>query len=302
MLGSRVAIRFAALLAVALVGASGTGARPVGFVCPRVDAACASACDAAPPATLYTVGADELPSPGPTIDVRLRARLVVTTAWPDGPLAFDRAAARAYLARIVQTTDDALAPCGVGLDLDRAEVLAVPARLLTIDGNAPDAWGGLAPPGVDADAFNYARGDRLPALVRELFDRARDGASRSAIAIVVVDDVYYHAAGKRTRAGGLSFPPLVYHHPDDFPLRNGVLVGTGYLRCGELPIALHPRVVAHELGHMLLDTAHHDADDANVMSPMLGPGLRPEQCARIRAAATTTYGPEPVVDPRAPRG
>lgn len=222
--------------------------------------------------------------------------MIATTRGRDIP----RDEALAWFGRIVSETDLVFAACGLALEVDWAKVIAVPESRLLVEGNLPGAWGGEAPAGEDPDAFNYALGERLPDPIRELFAFARLGAADRTIAVVVVDEIRYWVAGELARAGGLSYPPVVYHHRDDFPARNGVFVATGYSQCGGLPIFPHPRVVAHELGHMLLDTGQHRAEDDALMSPMLGSSLTESECRTMRTELERLYGESPLVDPGPP--
>jgi hypothetical protein len=184
--------------------------------------------------------------------------------------------------------------------VDLAEVVAVPAARLSIVGNHVESWGGAAPEGEDPDAFNYALGERIPAPAAELFSFARRGAPDAAIAVVFVDEIHYWTNRALARAGGLSYPPVVYHQAEDFPARNTVLIASGYGQCGGLPILPHPRVVAHELGHMLLDTGQHATDPEDLMSPMLGAAIAPQACERMRENLVRLYGDPAVIDPGAP--
>lgn len=190
-----------------------------------------------------------------------------------------------------------LAACDLGLRVRAAEVTSAPAELLDVEGNAVGAWGGLAPADEeDADAFNHALNERLAPEPRRLFEHARTALPAGAIAIVVVDSITYWAGGEERGAGGLSFPPVVYHHEDDHPTRNGVLIAASYGAPGELPGRINGITVAHELGHMLLDTAQHTGPEDGLMQA--GTALTEKQCAAMREAAAGIYGDAPVADPR----
>lgn len=273
---------------------------PGGIECTSTGTRCASSCDDRAFDSLMRLDGDELAPPrGPEL-LPIQVRLVVSTSWPDRRFAFDRDEAVAWFARVARETDEVLAPCGLALSIDLAEVIAVPAARLSLVGNAAGSWGGAAPEGEDPDAFNYALGERIPAPVAELFSFARRGAADGAIAVLFVDEIHYWTDQALARAGGLSYPPVVYHQPEDFPARNTVLVASGYGQCGGLPILPHPRVVAHELGHMLLDTGQHTADSEDLMSPMLGPVIAPQMCDRMTENLLRLYGDPAVVDPGAP--
>ncbi|MBM4361071.1 MAG: hypothetical protein FJ104_00200 [Deltaproteobacteria bacterium] len=141
----------------------------------------------------------------------------------------------------------------------------------------------------------------LDAEVGALLRHARRGLPDRAITVVTVDRIEAYAAGELTVAGALAFTPTLYHHPDDFPARNGVLVGSVYRRCGAVPGRPSPRAVAHELGHMALDVNHHEEDTDNLMSRMLGRELTAEQCERMRQRIALLYGDAPLADPGPPR-
>lgn len=294
---SRVPLASPFALALSACAGSAPAATPP-FDCPRTGDGCASACDDRPSALLARFDAAELPAPPPGTEP-IDVRLAVATAWPDGSPPFDRAEALGWLTGVVDEADEALAPCGLALAAD-ARVFAVPAARLVVEGNSPGSWGGSAPAGVDADAFNYALDERVPADVAALFAIARDGARDGTIAVLFVDDLFYSTGGERRRAGGLAYPPVVYHDARDFPARNTVLVASGYVACGALPSAPAPRVVAHELGHMLIDTAVHASDPFELMSEALGELVTAEQCARMREGLETLYGEPAVLDPGPP--
>lgn len=292
----------AALAAVWVLAACGppSAEAPDDYECTSLDASCASSCDARGFASLMALDGDEvLPSPAPEL-LPLRLRLVLSTAWPGRRLVFDRDDAIAWFSRVARDTDEVLVPCGITLTVGLAEVIAVPATRLSIVGNHAESWGGAAPEGEDPDAFNYALGERIPAPVAELFSFARRGAPDAAIAVLFVDEIHYWTDRTLARAGGLSYPPVVYHQAEDFPVRNTVLIASGYGQCGGLPILPHPRVVAHELGHMLLDTGQHASDSEDLMSPMLGTAIAPEACERMRGNLVRLYGDPAVIDPGAP--
>jgi len=207
--------------------------------------------------------------------------------------------ARDTLAR----TEQILAACDLGLELIAAEVIAVPTSMQTFEGNAADSWGGQAPADeADPDSFNYARDERLAEEPRALF-AVRDALPPGALAIFVVDDIIYQAAQIPTAAGGLSYAPIVFHHADDFPLRNAVLAAGAYPGLGEIPAAVNGRTIAHELSHMLLNTGVHVSEEnegANDNLMLGGEQLVEGQCAIMRDNIASLYGVDPIVDPLAP--
>lgn len=248
---------------------------------------CASACDARGHEVLLT-GATS-PAKAPAIPVAF----TLMTAWaPDTPMP---EALDAWAAHVTQETRAVFAQCEVGVDVQRVQLAAAPT--LVVQATPPGSAGGLAPPGVDPARFNYEAGERLTPQVKKLFEFSRAGLQENVISIVVVDRIDMYVAGERSVAGALSFPPLAYHHTGDFPARNGVLVGAAYTRCGGLPSLPSPRVVAHELGHMVLNGAQHDDDPKNLMSKVSGPELRAAQCELLRANLARLYGARPLVDP-----
>lgn len=260
---------------------------------------CANPCDARGIQTVHRIESPvRTARAGDVTSPTLELGLLVTTAWSDTPpsrQAFDR-----WSGELLSATREVFGRCGVLVHVAHRELASVPAATLVVSANTPESWAGLAPEGEDAEQFNHALGERLTPEVSELFSFARRGLPDRALTITVVDQIHYYAARQRTRAGGLSFPPNVYHHRDDFPVRNGVLLSGTYTACGALPKQPPPRVVAHELGHMLLNQAHHEADSKNLMGPVSGPELTPAQCERIRANLTTLFGESPIADPGPP--
>ncbi len=236
-------------------------------------------------------------------EVRLGLYLTVPQDGAPPRRPWSRADAEAVARAALSHTASIYAQCAVGLQLVAAEVIAVPLALQTVEGNHDDSWGGLAPARVrDADTFNYLRGERLAPEPRALF-ALRSALPDGALAVFVVDDITYHAAKVATRAGGLSFSPVVFHHPDDFPARNAILAAAAYAGLGEIPAQINGRTIAHELGHMLLNTGSHvsaenGGDPNNLM--LEGEELVPAQCEIIRRNASWLYGEQPVVDPRSP--
>ena len=91
-----------------------------------------------------------------------------------------------------------------------------------------------------------------------------------------------------TGANGLSFAPNIYHHEDDYPLRNSVLV-TATSAWGRLPYIRDQTafVMAHEISHMLLNTGLHENDPQN-------------QCDSMRYIREWLYGEAAVSDPGPP--
>jgi hypothetical protein len=284
--------------ALACAGLAACAPAPAGArACPP-EGACTSRCDEAglvlePPLPVLhepTLG------PGLGSDRLVRVALVVSrTHAGDDEVP---AGALVDLAReTLGEADTMLAACGVGLEVAGVAALRAPAPLSVL-ANEPGAWGGEAPEGQDADAFQHALGERIPSEARAWLEAARAPFSPGTIVGLVVDEVRYSRAGVETVAGGFAYAPVAYHHEDDVPTRNAVLLAGVYpSACGALPLAPPGRLFAHELGHMLLDTGAHEPDADNLMGAV-GAELTPEQCQRVRDALTRgVFGEPPIVDP-----
>ncbi len=202
--------------------------------------------------------------------------------------------------RLLADANEILAQCGLHLAPEAVQVVTVPEHLIEVQGNELGSWGGHPPPDVgDPDTFTYDQNERLTAETRELFAYGKRHTSRNAIAVFVVEDIEYYIGEQRTPAAGLSFPPVSHHHADDYPLRNSVLARLTMRDSNRLPLA-DGRVVAHELGHMLLDTGAHTGGLENLMTN--GAHLTPEQCDRMRANRERLFGADAVPDPGRPSG
>jgi hypothetical protein len=113
-----------------------------------------------------------------------------------------------------------------------------------------------------------------------------------------VGDIVYYIGERRLSPGGQSFPPVMYHHIDDYPLRNSVLVGhTGRDETG-VPSA-SGWTVAHELGHMLLNTGDHWGGAGNLMTSG-NTLLTSDQCDRMHENRERLFGDDAVPDPGPP--
>jgi hypothetical protein len=258
-------------------------------------AGCASACDALGSGVLVDVTADVAESvrDPSTAEVPLPVAFFVATAWPnlgaeiraDGPLA-DGAVAE-WFASWVPSVNEILGSCGIRLDVQRAEVVAIPSDRLTVLGNEADSYSGRLgpegpPPGEPPEL------ERLTPEAHALLSFARRRLPSAVAAVVLVDHIDYFVSGQASSAGGLSFPPSLFRDPEDRSARHGVFISTSYGRCGELPVRPVPEVVAHELGHLFLDLPRHDPESGNLMHAVPGRELRSEQCdawvASVRAA------------------
>ena len=197
--------------------------------------------------------------------------------------------------RLLGEAGEILGQCGLGLSLEVLQVIRVPGHLLEVQGNHRGSWGGHPPDTVQhADRFMYDQDERLTAEARELFDWGKQHTSPNAIAAFTVGGIEYYIGDERTGAGGLAFPPVVYHHADDYPLRNSVL-----LRRTPGSLAdVAGFVLAHEVGHMLLNTGQHAGEAGTLM--VGGTRLTPAQCDLMRANLAGLYGDEAVPDPGRP--
>ena len=191
-----------------------------------------------------------------------------------------------------------LAQCAVDLRLEAAHVITLPNRLLQFQANDASSWGGHPPAGTPNPAlFNYQQNERLTDDARELFAYGKQFTSPDAIAVFTVGAVVYYAAQEPAPAGGVSFPPNVFHHADDYPLRNSVVLVPDYLSGAPLPARIRPDALAHELGHMLLNSGQHVAEPSNLMGEMAGTLLTSEQCDRMREDRERLYGDREIADP-----
>lgn len=203
------------------------------------------------------------------------------------------------MAQIVNWTDPILAQCGMHVEVEVAQVVALPARLLDIMGNEAGSFGGHPPKGTpNPDLFDYDQNERLTAESLELFQYGKLHSSKNAIAAFTVRYITYYANQQLSSAGGLSYPPNIYHHVDDYPYRNSVLLVPEYGACGGLPGLPDQRALPHEIGHMLLNAGGHSTTPGNLMAS--GTTLTPEQCDIMRANLVALFGDAEVPDPGPP--
>lgn len=288
-----------ALGGLAVLGACSPSPAPLPE-CPPLDA-CASGCDERGPRLGPVRPLAHQPTLGASLPAAMRVRVALVVArthagddeTPDGAL-------ERLGQATMQEADAIFATCGVGLEVEGVAELRAPPPLAAF-ANEPGAWGGEAPSGQDADAFQHALGERIPSALRETLDTARAGFSPGTIVGLVLDEVRYSRAGVETVAGGFAYSPVAYHHEDDVPARNTVLLSGVYpSACGALPLAPPGRLFAHELGHMLLLTGEHEPGDDDLMGA-IGSTLSPSQCERVRdTLARGVYGEPPIVDPWPP--
>ena len=203
---------------------------------------------------------------------------------------------------LVRVTNEILAQCDLHLELETAQVIALPERLMQIQGNGKGSWGGHPLPGIeDPELFNYAQNERLTSDTRELFSYGKQHTSPNTIAVFTVKHITYYVKQHRNFAGGLSFPPNTYHHEDDYPLRNSVLLLGRYHSEGSLPTFRHNNALAHEIGHMLLNVGGHERARENLMSgKATGTHLTSQQCRQMRKNLHWLYGKEAVPNPGPP--
>lgn len=237
-----------------------------------------------------------LPAP-PDGSTPVRVSLFYTVAPQDG--AWSRADVATRMRQIVANTDAILAQCTMHVEVEVAQVIALPARLLDIQGNEEGSFGGHPPPGTpDPDLFDYEQNERLTAESRELFEYGKAHSSKNTIDAYTIDHIVYYANQKLDEAGGLSYPPNIYHHVDDYPYRNAVLLVPEYGACGDLPGVPETRTLAHEIGHMLLNTGGHNGAFNNLM--VNGTVLTDAQCATMAANLDALFGEAEVPDPGPP--
>ncbi len=239
----------------------------------------------------------DLPAP-PQGSLPVRVSLFYTVA-PQASSAWTAEEAAAQMRQLVISTDAILAQCGLHVQVMVAQVIALPARLLELQGNQEGSYGGHPPEGTEnPDLFDYQQNERLTAESLELFTYGKSVSPGNAIDAYTVRSIIYYANQQLTGAGGLSYPPNIYHHPDDYPYRNSVLLVPTYGACGDLPGAPGNRTLAHEIGHMLLNSGGHSTTPGNLMAN--GTSITIEQCDVMRANLAALYGEAEVPDPGPP--
>lgn len=194
-----------------------------------------------------------------------------------------------------------LAQCGLYLRIEAAQLIVLPNRLVRFQANDESSFGGHPPPGTEnPELFTYRQDERLTDDARELFAYGKRHTSPNTISVFTVGAVIYFAAQELTLAGGVSFPPVGFHHEDDYPLRNSVVLVPDYLPRQVLPLRMRPRPLAHELAHMLLNSGEHVADPSNLMGEGEGVLLTGPQCERMRENNALLFGVEEIADPGPP--
>lgn len=261
---------------------------------------CSDACfDDRGPELRLALTIDELALPAPPAgSTPIRIGLFYTVA-PQLTSSWTRSDVIDRMREIVSSTDAIFAQCAMHLEVEAAQVVALPARLLEIDGNAEGSFGGHPPEGTpNPDLFDYEQNERLTAESLELFRHGKAYTSKNAIDAYTVDYIVYYSNQMLSEAGGLSYGANIYHHPDDYPYRNAVLLVPEYGACGDLPGVPDPRTLAHELGHMLLNSGGHSTAFRNLMND--GTRLTKTQCATMAANLERLYGDAEVPDPGPP--
>lgn len=200
---------------------------------------------------------------------------------------------------LIRDTNTIFAQCNMHLEVEAVQVISLPARLLELQGNEEGSFGGHPPPGTpNPDLFDYEQNERLTAESVELFRYGKQFSSKNAISVFTVSDVIYYSNQMLSPVGGLSNPPNIYHHPDDYPYRNSILLVPRYGACGSLHGRMAARTLGQEVGHMLLNTGGHVTTAGNLMNN--GTALTPEQCQIMDANLTRLFGDAEVPDPGPP--
>lgn len=195
------------------------------------------------------------------------------------------------IVRKLMESSDSFASCKIHLELETAQIIDLPKRLLDVNGNEKGSWGGHPPDGTENPAlFNYNQNERLTSETRELFGYGKRYTSPNTISVFVVKSITYYIGDILEGAGGLSFSPNIYHHKDDYPLRNSVLVTEPSLLPNGLPFisGFNVLVMAKEIEHMLLNTGLHKDWGS-------------EYCSRMHEMISLLYGEAEVYDPGSPK-
>lgn len=267
-------------------------------------ASCADPCfDADGPRTVMEIEPAELGLAAPPAGSRaVRVALFMGIApQPMQPLTeWTRAQVIDRWATLVQATNTIFAQCQLHLEVEAVHVVALPSRLLVdLQANEPTSFGGHPPPGTpNPDLFDYQQNERLSSESLELFGYGKQFSSNNAISVFSVDGIVYYSNQMLSVPGGLSNPPNIFHHPDDYPYRNSVLVVPDYGLCGAIPGPMAAPTLGQELGHMLLNTGGHTTVNRNLMNN--GTNVTPEQCQLMNANLTRLFGDAEVADPGPP--
>lgn len=292
------------LLSLAACGGSGATQDAAPDVCfPQVPAApdCSDPCyDAKGPELVMEIAPEELglaPPPAGSRAIRVALFSSVAPQPADPPWTREQAIER--WATLIRDTNTIFAQCQMHFEVEAVQVISLPARLLELQANEPNSFGGHPPPGTpNPDLFDYNQHERLTAESVELFAYGKQFSSKNAISVFALPELIYYSNQELSPAGGLSNPPNIYHHPDDYPYRNSVLVVPQYGACGSLHGRMAPSTLGQEIGHMLLNTGGHVDTRGNLMND--GTKLTVEQCDKMAANLTALFDEAEVPDPGPP--
>ena len=264
---------------------------------------CSDPCyDARGPQLVMELSPAELALAAPPAGSRpIRVALFASVApQPQSPLtAWTRELAIERWATVLRDTNKIFAQCNMHLEIEAVQVISLPKRLLVFDANEPTSFGGHPPPGTpNPDLFDYEQNERLTPDALELFAYGKQVSSKNAISVFTVRELVYYSNQMLSPAGGLSNPPNIYHHADDYPYRNSVLLAPQYGVCGSLHGRMSAQALGQELGHMLLNTGGHVTLRDNLMND--GTLLTAEQCALMDENLTRLFGDAEVPDPGPP--
>ncbi len=307
---TQVMIRSLGLVVLVACGSGGTAPTPDAV--PPVDACvprsshapdCSDPCfDAAGPQLVMDIPPAELGIAAPPAGsqaIRVALFLGIAPQAQQPITAWTRADAISRWATLVRDTNTIFAQCQMHLEVEAVQVISLPARLLELKANEEGSFGGHPPPGTpNPDLFDYEQNERLTAESVELFGYGKQFSSDNAISVFTVESLIYYSNQMLSPAGGLSNPPNIYHHADDYPHRNSVLVVPDYGLCGALPGPMRAATLGQEIGHMLLNTGGHTTVDRNLMNN--GTRVTPEQCQLMQANLTRLFGDTAVPDPGPP--
>lgn len=233
--------------------------------------------------------------------VSVSVDIFLTTSGVAREESWSEAEAAELAGGLLSEANGILGRCGILVEPDSVSVVALPRRLMEIEGNEEGSWGGHPPRSVvDPDLFTYRQNERLTSEARELFRFGKRHGEPNSISAFIVEDIRYFVGDEPTGASGLSFPPIAYHHHKDYPHRNSVLLEGMHPGDGGLPFVASRDVLAHEIGHMLLNTGLHKDDAGNLMGEGQGTALTDTQCARMRENTELLYGNRAIVDPGPP--
>ena len=194
------------------------------------------------------------------------------------------------IVRKLMESSDSFASCKIHLELETAQVIYLPQRLLDVSGNEKGSWGGHPPDGTENPAlFNYNQNERLTSETRELFGYGKRYTSPNTISVFVIASIGYYIGDILYAVDGLSFSPNIYHHKDDYPFRNSVLVAEPSLSNGLPSISeFNAFAMVKEIEHMLLNTGLHKDWGS-------------EYCNRMHEMISLLYGEAEVHDPGPPK-